>query len=272
MPRLVMLVAVVDGTPHVIGSLCCASDQRYGAVSGKSCSRFQPSPSTRNTTYDVLGGRPSVLAQPGAPSAAIALGRTSLSERARTGAARGASTWHAQGWTVAALRAAANCRTASTASGTVGAGADPQREVLGGQRAGVAVVGHAVGVTAGRGLEVEPAYGAPAHGQHRLGHGGVVGRAGRRRVGDHPGHRHAAELVEPARPRWSSRRTGCGQQVVGRVLVGVRHDQPGRREHREPSHGGVPRLDRTSARGGSRSWSPAHRRQPPRPPRATTVG
>jgi hypothetical protein len=51
----------------------------------------------RNTTYDVLGGRPTAFVQPGAPSAAIALGSTLLRAAASYLGRMGAATWTLNG-------------------------------------------------------------------------------------------------------------------------------------------------------------------------------
>ena len=149
----------------------------------------------------------------------------------------------------------------------VGGRRDPQREVVGGEHAGVAVVGVALGVAAAGRLEVDPAHPAPADGHDRL---GGRGRAGGR-VGDHPGdddrlHRRQADRLG------GGGGVRLGQQVVAGVLVGVREDQPARGQHDHASGAGGPRRARRSARGARRRTPPARPRRPRRPRRATTSG
>ena len=169
-PRLVRLVAVVDGTPQVIGSRAVGERVQVGRLSGCARSRFQPSPSTRKTTYDVGRGQARARWPSRAPrAAATADGSTSVERAAAVARAALRRRRRRQGWTVAALRAAREVEQGVDGLGAVGARADPQREVLGREHAAVAVVGDAVGVAAGRRLEVDPADGAPADGEHRLG-------------------------------------------------------------------------------------------------------
>ena len=197
-PRLVMLVAVVDGTPHVSGSL---PGQRPRGRAPSSAMVVEQTPAQPvDEEHHVRRRR--AAGRAGWPSRGRRVRpspRQDVADRSRavTRQPTGALTVGAQDSTVAALRAPGELEHRVDCLRTVGARTDPQREVLGGQRAGVAVVGDAVGVAAGRGLEVDAAYGAPPDGQHGLGHvAHCAGCDGRRRVGDHPGHRDAADAVE----------------------------------------------------------------------------
>ena len=97
----------------------------------------------------------------------------------------------------------------------VGGGADPDREVVGGDHAGVAVVGLALRVRAAGRLEVDPADAAPADGQDDLVGAGRRDRlAGvRRRVGHHAVDHHRAARSAASPPRWRSR---CTAPAAGR--------------------------------------------------------
>ena len=142
----------------------------------------------------------------------------------------------------------------STASVTVGRRGNPQREVVRGEHAGVAVVGVALRVVAPGGLEVDPADPAPADGHHGLGR-----RAGARgRVGDHPGHHHRADRASRYRPR---SRSTCRARAAGR-RPRARRCAPGSGGWASgPRRTGAaaPRRGRRSARGGRRRRRPSTR-------------
>ena len=118
--------------------------------------------------------------------------------------------------------------------GALGGLADPQREVVGRRGAGVAVVGLAVGVAAGGRLEVDAADRAPADGERDL----LRQRAApvAQRLGDDPAD-HDREHRRQRHGLGGGRGVRRRGQLVGRVVVGVADDEPGRGEHQ---HGDVP--------------------------------
>ena len=111
----------------------------------------------------------------------------------------------------------------------VGVRGDPQRDVVGAGRAGVAVVRLAVRVGAAGRLEVEPADAAPADGQRQLAR--ALARPGRSRGcgddvrDDHGLHRGQRDGLG------GGGRVGLLRAVrrLGGVVVGVHHDQAGAR-------------------------------------------
>src|SRR4051794_22879595 len=171
-----MLVAVVDGTPANPGSRSIAC--RYGACSRCASRSRWPRPSTRNTTYREAGGRLNVVSwkPTSTPSARATAGSTSPSVRPPYAGSTNGSL-------VPPLGIVMDCRSALRAHRerlgegqqpvdrclSVGRRAEPQREVVGGNHTGVAVVGLALRVGARRRLEVDAVDAAPADRQDRLG-------------------------------------------------------------------------------------------------------
>src|SRR6266536_1978546 len=164
-PRLVRLTAVVDGTPAVRLRPVGTSDDRYGATSACRRSRFHPSPSRSSTAYLGAGGSPSVFCSCGTDSAPATDGSTSVSDPPPYCGATGANTALPAGRERQRLREVEHLLDAGRA---VRCRADPQRDVVGRDGSGVAVVGLAVRVGADGRLEVDPVHHAPADGQDDL--------------------------------------------------------------------------------------------------------
>src|SRR5688500_16334403 len=161
-PSEVRLVAVVEGTPHTMSSMPGRADKN-GAHAAFSRSSDVPRPSMTITTNRGASGRPRPSVKPGTPSAPPTDGSSSSSVCRPIGpyddalGSVGAIKREPSGVVGGGGRGQRAGEVEEPAYGlaAVGRRAQPKREVVAGEVAGVAVVGVALRVVAGRRLDVD---------------------------------------------------------------------------------------------------------------------